>query len=119
MMERLEELRRLLISMLEQERDGGGRHVFAIYRSIIRDLGKDPQKVAVWEDRLLQGIIRTVEKNHYRIGILVKENLDRMDDAALVYMLEEKVGQDLQWIRVNGAVCGFLVGIILSLVQLI
>ncbi|WIM40600.1 DUF445 family protein [Paenibacillus sp. PK4536] len=119
MMERLEELRRLLISMLEQERDGGGRHVFAIYRSIIRDLGKDPQKVAVWEDRLLQGIIRTVEKNHYRIGILVKENLDRMDDAALVYMLEEKVGQDLQWIRVNGAVCGFLVGIILSLIQLI
>jgi uncharacterized membrane-anchored protein YjiN (DUF445 family) len=119
MIERLEELRRLLISMLEQERDSGGRHVFAIYRSIIRDLGKDPQKVAVWEDRLLQGIIRTVEKNHYRIGILVKENLDRMDDAALVYMLEEKVGQDLQWIRVNGAVCGFLVGIILSLIQLI
>jgi uncharacterized membrane-anchored protein YjiN (DUF445 family) len=29
-------------------------------------------------------------------------------------MMENKVGKDLQWIRVNGAICGFLIGIILS-----
>jgi uncharacterized membrane-anchored protein YjiN (DUF445 family) len=71
----------------------------------------------VWESRLLSSIIHLVESNHYRIGQLVKENLDQMDDKALVRMMEEKVGKDLQWIRVNGALCGFVVGIILALIQ--
>lgn len=28
-------------------------------------------------------------------------------------MVENNVGKDLQWIRVNGAVCGFLIGLVL------
>jgi uncharacterized membrane-anchored protein YjiN (DUF445 family) len=40
-----------------------------------------------------------------------------MDDRALVKMLEEKIGGDLQWIRVNGALCGFIIGLILTSIQ--
>ncbi|MEH7417722.1 DUF445 domain-containing protein [Neobacillus drentensis] len=54
-----------------------------------------------------------VDKNHSKIGKLVKENLDRLDDKTLINMVETNVGKDLQWIRVNGAVCGFLIGLIL------
>jgi uncharacterized membrane-anchored protein YjiN (DUF445 family) len=59
-------------------------------------------------------LVSWIEKNHYRIGALVRDNVNQMDDQALVQMLEQKIGKDLQWIRVNGAVCGFIVGIILS-----
>ncbi|MNO09533.1 hypothetical protein D3C81_2327700 [compost metagenome] len=64
-------------------------------------------------------MIAIVEANHFRLGVLVKENLDQMDDASLVNMLEDKVGKDLQWIRVNGAVCGFVVGLVLTVIQMI
>ncbi|MFD1887083.1 DUF445 domain-containing protein [Paenibacillus wenxiniae] len=116
--ERLEEVRGMAIRMLEQERDTGGKNLFRVYRTVVRELGKDEEKVHSWEDRLRNGIIHAVSRNHYRLGQLVKENLDQMDNDTLVHMLEEKVGQDLQWIRVNGAICGFIVGIILSLIHL-
>ncbi|WP_322907300.1 DUF445 domain-containing protein [Paenibacillus campi] len=117
-MERLEEVRAMAIRMLERERDTGAKNLFRMYRTVIRELGKDQEKVRGWEDRLRNGIIHAVSRNHYRLGQLVKENLDQMDNDTLVHMLEEKVGQDLQWIRVNGAICGFIVGIILSLIHL-
>jgi len=115
---RLEELRSLALEKLEEQRQTGGRVLFKMYAGIVRSLNRDPERIAGWEDKLLAYAIHLVETNHYRIGQLVKENLDQMDDAALVRMLEEKVGSDLQWIRVNGALCGFLVGIVLSLFQL-
>jgi uncharacterized membrane-anchored protein YjiN (DUF445 family) len=60
-----------------------------------------------------------VEANHGKIGPLVRDNIDKLDDAQLIEMFEEKVGKDLQWIRVNGAVCGFLIGVLLGAVKLL
>jgi uncharacterized membrane-anchored protein YjiN (DUF445 family) len=34
-------------------------------------------------------------------------------------MIENNVGKDLQWIRVNGAVCGFFIGIVLTGVKML
>lgn len=42
-----------------------------------------------------------------------------LDDTQLIEMIEEKVGKDLQWIRVNGAVCGFLIGVLLGTLKLL
>jgi uncharacterized membrane-anchored protein YjiN (DUF445 family) len=58
-----------------------------------------------------------IEKNHSQIGNLVQENLDKLDNETLIHMMENNIGKDLQWIRVNGAVCGFIIGIILTGVQ--
>lgn len=58
-----------------------------------------------------------VENNHDKIGKLVKENADKLDNETLIAMMEQHVGKDLQWIRVNGAVCGFAIGIVLGVVQ--
>ena len=55
-----------------------------------------------------------IEKNHSKIGKLVQENLDKLDDKTLIEMIENNVGKDLQWIRVNGAVCGFMIGLVLE-----
>jgi uncharacterized membrane-anchored protein YjiN (DUF445 family) len=64
-------------------------------------------------------LVRLVEANHSKIGQLVRDNIRKLDDAQLIEMLEEKVGKDLQWIRVNGAVCGFLIGVLLGVVKLL
>lgn len=63
-------------------------------------------------------LVRFVDQNHARIGGLVRENLNRFDTETLIHMIEDKVGNDLQWIRVNGAICGFFIGLILGGVKL-
>jgi uncharacterized membrane-anchored protein YjiN (DUF445 family) len=113
---RLGDARDAALSWLEAERENGGRAVFAVYRYVWRRIAGQPEWIAAAEERVLAYVIGLVQANHFRIGQLVQDNLDQMDDAALVRMLEEKVGKDLQWIRVNGAVCGFLVGLVLSVI---
>lgn len=54
------------------------------------------------------------KKTIRKIGKLVQENLDKLDDKTLIEMIENNVGKDLQWIRVNGAVCGFMIGLVLE-----
>ncbi|WP_123039225.1 DUF445 domain-containing protein [Cohnella candidum] len=114
---RLEELRDALVDKLEGNRASGGPMVFSAYRTIARSLSRDPETMETIEHRVRTYAIDFVEANHYRIGQLVKENVDQMDDASLVRMLEDKIGKDLQWIRVNGAICGFIVGLALSAIQ--
>lgn len=115
----LENIRSKAISLLEEDRAAGGRKLFTLYTLLVRRIGKEQEWISSWEERIRASLIAFVEANHYRIGLLVKENLDSMDDASLVNMLEDKVGKDLQWIRVNGALCGFVVGLVLTVIQLI
>ncbi|MFC3749389.1 DUF445 domain-containing protein [Paenibacillus sp. GCM10012306] len=115
----LELLRSKAVALLEEEQATGGRKLFALYAMLARRIRGEQQWILSWETRVRDSLIAFVEANHYRIGLLVKENLDSMDDASLVNMLEEKVGKDLQWIRVNGALCGFVVGLVLTVIQLI
>lgn len=116
--ENLEKLREFALAKTEEERANGGRIVFRLYAAAVRGIASDPERIEMWEEKTRGAIVQLAESNHYRIGQLVRDNVDRMDDAQLVEMLEDKIGKDLQWIRVNGAVCGFLVGIVLSVIQL-
>ncbi|WIY62810.1 DUF445 domain-containing protein [Bacillus arachidis] len=75
---------------------------------------EDPVTVRKMENWLQKQIVNLVEKNHSKIGKLVQENLDKLDDKTLIEMIENNVGKDLQWIRVNGAVCGFMIGLVLE-----
>lgn len=55
---------------------------------------------------------KMVERNHYKIGLIVKEKLDMVSGEELSNMIEPIIGDDLQLIRVNGSIVGGLVGII-------
>ncbi|NIK66788.1 DUF445 domain-containing protein [Paenibacillus sp. BK720] len=111
---RLEELRQLLLDKLEEECLNGGRILVKAFRFLVEQARSREELINRWEQSILAYLVSWIEKNHYRIGMLVRDNVNQMDDQALVRMLEQKIGKDLQWIRVNGAVCGFIVGIILS-----
>jgi uncharacterized membrane-anchored protein YjiN (DUF445 family) len=57
-----------------------------------------------------------IEKHHSLLGVLVEEQLNRLSNENLTEMIEAKVGEDLNWIRLNGAVVGGTVGVLLFLV---
>jgi uncharacterized membrane-anchored protein YjiN (DUF445 family) len=71
------------------------------------------------ESGLRELIAQWVEANHHKIGNLIRENIERFDDATLITLMEDKIGGDLQWIRVNGAICGFLIGLVLAGIKLL
>jgi uncharacterized membrane-anchored protein YjiN (DUF445 family) len=81
---------------------------------LLNKLKEDPATINIIEDWIKKEIDNFVEENHSKIGKLVQENLDKLDDETLIHMMENKIGKDLQWIRVNGAICGFIIGIFLT-----
>jgi len=58
-----------------------------------------------------------VEKYHHEIGNLVSNSLSKLSDNELVDQIESKVGNDLQFIRLNGAIVGGCIGLIIALVR--
>ncbi|XID94820.1 DUF445 domain-containing protein [Paenibacillaceae bacterium WGS1546] len=115
----LERLRASWLAALDKEIAGGGRKVVPVVRFCIRKLQAEKALMDRAESKMLSLIVDAVEANHYRIGLLIRDNIDRMNDKELVRMLEEKIGGDLQWIRVNGALCGFLIGLALTGFQML
>jgi uncharacterized membrane-anchored protein YjiN (DUF445 family) len=62
-------------------------------------------------------IASLVDRYHGEIGAMVSRNLDKLDNDQLVRQIEEKAGGDLQFIRVNGAIVGGLVGAAIFLLK--
>jgi uncharacterized membrane-anchored protein YjiN (DUF445 family) len=71
----------------------------------------DHEKRDRLESWIKEELITLVERYHGVFGTIVRENLQALNDEGFVESLEDKVGDDLQWIRVNGTVIGSLVGI--------
>ncbi|MHB1661165.1 MAG: DUF445 family protein [bacterium] len=67
---------------------------------------------------LKENIIYLMKINHNSIGKLVRTNLENLDHDSLVNQIESKIGNDLQYIRINGALVGSLVGIIIAIISL-
>ena len=58
-----------------------------------------------------------LRRYHHEIGRTVREHLEALETGRLVAQIEERVGADLQFIRLNGAVVGGLVGVVLALAR--
>lgn len=84
---------------------------------IVANLQEDQQsqiKINVW---ITESISELLTKFHNEIGNMVRGSLIKLDNKELVEQIEGKVGSDLQYIRLNGAVVGGLVGILIATVK--
>jgi uncharacterized membrane-anchored protein YjiN (DUF445 family) len=82
----------------------------------LRQLAEDAELrdgVNAWCRKLATQLI---EQHHALIGALVEEQLNRLSDENLAALIEAKVGEDLNWIRLNGSFVGGIVGVALYLV---
>lgn len=62
-------------------------------------------------------LTQLVDKYHPEIGNMVRTSLGKLDDKGMMEQIKDKVGDDLQYIRLNGAVVGGLVGLVIAMVR--
>ena len=68
-------------------------------------------------DKFVKNMLESLIKNyHDAIPDLIRDRLDNLSDEELTTFVEERVSDDLQMIRINGSICGGVVGILLYLV---
>ncbi|MBE7147433.1 DUF445 domain-containing protein [Bacillus mycoides] len=111
--EMLEQVQSRAVTFVKNE-EFVDKYVVPFLQTQMNKIKEDELIVQKIEDWLQKQVVTIVEKNHSKIGKLVQENLDKLDDKTLIEMIENNVGKDLQWIRVNGAVCGFMIGLVLE-----
>ncbi|WP_155593136.1 DUF445 domain-containing protein [Lysinibacillus cavernae] len=114
----LKQLQKKLILLAEDE-EFIDRYVISFIQNFINSILETPKKMESIENWIQKQILYYIDKNHSKIGVLVKENLEKLDNETLINMMENNIGKDLQWIRVNGAICGFAIGIILTILKTI
>ncbi|PKG21731.1 DUF445 domain-containing protein [Niallia nealsonii] len=113
--EALKQLQQKALDFVEGERFME-EYLLPLATNLLEKMNENKIVIDLWIQKQLSILI---ENNHDKIGDLVRDNLNKLDDETLTDMIENNVGKDLQWIRVNGAVCGFIIGILLSVVQVV
>jgi uncharacterized membrane-anchored protein YjiN (DUF445 family) len=71
-------------------------------------------------DQFMKNILFTViDRHHQQLGSLIRENLNTYTNDYFIEFIENKVGDDLQMIRINGSVVGGTVGLIIHAVNMV
>lgn len=72
------------------------------------------EEAKIWlESSIKQALYKLIENEHQLIGVIIHNVLDSFSDEDLNQFIEEKAGDDLQWIRINGCIVGAGVGFLL------
>lgn len=71
------------------------------------------------EDYLKMLLLLVVEQEHGLIGKIASRALNKLSDEDFNKFIEDKAGEDLDWIRINGVMIGGLVGTGLALVMML
>jgi uncharacterized membrane-anchored protein YjiN (DUF445 family) len=64
-------------------------------------------------------IVRTVTSRRREVGLLITETMRRWDARTFTDKIEQEVGNDLQYIRLNGTIIGGLAGVAIYAVTLL
>lgn len=67
------------------------------------------------EEQLQTTLHRFIDSEHDLVAAVVRDALARLSDDDLNRFIEDKAGEDLAWIRINGSVVGGIVGLLLFL----
>ena len=86
-------------------------------REGILELLDDPERRATFDHWVRTTAEDLLRRHHHQIGLTVRESLEALETGELVRQIEDRVGADLQFIRLNGAVVGGLVGLGIALVR--
>ena len=76
----------------------------------------DPSRSS-FDSWIRKTLIDIVDENHHKIVELVRYNLVKLDDDQFVKQVKDNTWEDLQYIRLNGAVVGFFVGCIIAVLK--
>lgn len=86
---------------------------------LIKELRSDAATLLEIDHWMKETIAGLINKYHHEVGTMVRESLLKLDDEELVLQIKDKVGDDLQYIRLNGAVVGGLVGVFIAIARIV
>jgi uncharacterized membrane-anchored protein YjiN (DUF445 family) len=107
----------VLESDLEKDDPALMQYLDQLLELALEKLAASPDAMRNADAWIKEKIGELVESYHSEIGNIVKDNLSNLDDRELVQQIESKVGDDLQFIRLNGAIVGGTVGAIIFLLK--
>lgn len=85
----------------------------------LEEFSRDPVAQGKLDAWVRETAVDLVRKRHAYIGEMVRGSLGKLRDIDLAEQIEAKVGPDLQYIRLNGAIVGALVGAFLAILRLV
>lgn len=99
------------------EADSNLQAVSNIITDLTHDLWKeiksDPETLA-WIDSIIKMlIIEIISKNRIEFSSFVEERIKAFTDTELSNLIENSAGEPLHWIRINGALLGSMLGLVL------
>src|SRR5690242_3375786 len=110
-------LARLRAQLEDELADPGGSLAALVDRTLhagVLDALEDPERRAAFDRWIRATAQDLVARHHDQIGLTVRESLEALETGELVAQIEARVGADLQFIRLNGAIVGGLVGVALA-----
>lgn len=88
-------------------------------RAGVLELLEAPARRATFDQWVRTTARDLLHRHHHQIGLTVRESLESLDTDTLVARIEDRVGADLQFIRLNGAVVGGMIGVLLAVAHLL
>ncbi len=90
------------------------RHLLPFVQQHLRHWLENPATLEHGNRYIRRYMVQWIEQNYGLLRTLLQKNADRTSDHAFLETIETHIGHELQWIRVNGALCGFVVGLFLG-----
>lgn len=87
-------------------------------RGIASRIRGDEQLQTAIDRGLKAAILDLADRHAEDVGTLIAETVDAWDAPQMVTKIEGAVGEDLQYIRVNGTLIGGCVGLLLYFIQI-
>jgi uncharacterized membrane-anchored protein YjiN (DUF445 family) len=106
-------LKRWLLTDLQHEQSETRAYLDAALAGLGDALKTDAEFVMLFEQGLKDVVIDLATRHRDRIGELVTTKIRDWSASHMVETIEHEVGTDLQFIRINGAVVGGVVGLLL------
>lgn len=85
-------------------------------RQVAHHILQDEAMEQLLNEKLLQIAPPLIEKYRVRIAHYIAERVNAWEEHELVYQLENAIGKDLQYIRINGTLVGGFVGLVIHFI---
>ncbi len=119
----LQQLWQALVQWLQDDLDSDdsriGRRIVRLTQGLGESLAADAAMRAWINQQAMAAAPQLLERYRGQIGDYIADRVEQWESRELVVQMEQSVGKDLQFIRINGTLVGGLVGLVLhALTQL-
>lgn len=91
----------------------------AVVNIFIDRLSSDNEQKAQIKRALIEYLRELLRENHSEIREIVRRRLEEVSDEDYILMIKSGSWDELQWIRLNGTVLGFLIGFLIGIIEVL